>query len=216
MVDVTQIMLTSFFVAFSGAAAPGPLFLTVIKESVGSNARVGAFLSAGHALVEAPVVLLIAFGLLKLDPSAVQFWLGFVGGCALIGFGVLTMGSSAFTSAPSDSGGPRVKSSSLRLLALGGATSVSNPYWTIWWLTIGAANVVQALLLGPVGLAVFFVSHIAGDGVVYVSLSYLSSRSSRFLGTRGYKVLLTVTGAIMCALGVSFVLFALEPSNWAI
>jgi len=210
MIDMLRIALASFVVAFSGAAAPGPLLLTVVKESVGRDARVGLMLSLGHALVELPVVVLLSFGLVNIDPGSITFWLGIIGGIVLIAFGLLTLGSSMGSETAIDAKEPRTGTSALRLTLLGGVTSASNPYWTLWWLTIGVTSIVQAMVLGPIGLLVFYISHIAGDAVVFVSVSALTSRAKNILGGRGYRILLIVTGVILIVIGAGFVLSALK------
>lgn len=209
MIDMLGIASGSFVVAFSGAAAPGPLLLTTIKESVGHDARVGAMLSLGHALIEMPVVVLLSFGLVNIDTSSIVFWLGIVGGLALVLFGVLTLRSSMGPAVALDVKGPQVGASAVRLTLLGGMASASNPYWTLWWLTIGITSIVQAMVLGPLGLVVFYLSHIAGDAVVFVSVSALTSKAKNVLGGKGYRILLIATGVILFAIGAHFVLSAL-------
>lgn len=196
--------------ALSGAAAPGPLLLTDIKESIGRDLRVGGFLSVGHALIELPVVLLLGVGLLHIDPTNVMLWLGTIGGAVLIAFGLLSLRSSAHAPQPTMSSTPPEKSSYLRLIALGGIASASNPYWTLWWLTIGVAYVAQALIFGPVGLFAFYLSHIAGDAVVFVSVSGVTSKVGSALGGRGYRILLVVTAATLIIIGAGFILSALR------
>lgn len=197
-------------VAFSGAAAPGPLLLTVIRESVGRDLRVGGLLSVGHALIELPVVLLLGLGLLNVDPTDVMFWLGAVGGIVLIAFGLLTLRSSTVTSLPTMSAVPPERSGYLRLVLLGGITSASNPYWTLWWLTIGVAYIVQALVSGPLGLLAFYLSHIAGDAVVFISVSAITSKVGGALGGKGYRALLVVTAVVLIVIGAGFALSALR------
>ena len=197
-------------VSFSGAAAPGPLLLTVIRESVGRDLRVGGLLSVGHALIELPVVLLLGLGLLDVDPTNVMLWLGTVGGMVLIAFGLLTLRSSTIAPLPGVSAAPPERRPGyLSLVLLGGITSASNPYWTLWWLTIGVAYVVQALVSGPLGLLAFYLSHIAGDAVVFVSASAVTSKVGGVLGGRGYRALLVVTAVVLIIIGASFVISAL-------
>lgn len=210
MIDLLGIALASFVVAFSGAAAPGPLLLTVIKESVGRDARVGLMLSLGHATVELPVVVLLSLGLVKVDLSGIMFWLGLIGGMALVAFGLLTLKASSRRETVVDVGEKQTRTSAMRLTLLGGMTSASNPYWTFWWLTIGVTSIVQAMVLGPLGLFVFYLGHIAGDGVVFTSVSALTSGAKNALGGRGYRALLIGTGVILIAIGASFTLSALQ------
>jgi len=205
-----EIAIASFTVAFSGAAAPGPLLLTVMRESAGQDLRVGGWLSAGHALIELPVVLLLGVGLLRIDTNLIMPWLEMLGGTALIAFGLLTLRASAAVDASAFAGTRGGKLTPLRLVLLGGITSASNPYWTLWWLTVGVAYIVQALILGPLGLLVFYISHIAGDAVVFMSVSALTSKGGRALGSRGYRALLVVTGLALILIGASYAASALR------
>jgi threonine/homoserine/homoserine lactone efflux protein len=213
VIDLLGIALASFVVAFSGAAAPGPLLLTVIRESVGRDARVGLMLSLGHAMIELPVVVLLSLGLVKVDPSGIMFWLGLIGGMALVAFGLLTLKASSRRETVVDVEEKQTRTSAMRLALLGGMTSASNPYWTFWWLTIGVTSIVQAMVLGPLGLFVFYLGHIAGDGVVFTSVSALTSGAKNVLGGRGYRALLIGTGVILIAIGASFALSALQLAH---
>jgi len=183
--------------------------LTVIRESVGRDLRVGGLLSVGHALIELPVVLLLGLGLLHFDPTNVTFFLGIAGGVVLIAFGLPTLRSSTDASLPAMPASPTRGPSYLRLVLLGGIASASNPYWTLWWLTIGVVYVVQALVWGPLGLLAFYLSHISGDALVFVSVSAVTSKVGGALGGRGYRALLVVTAVVLIMIGAGFVLSAL-------
>ena len=41
--------------------------------------------------------------------------------------------------------------------------SLSNPYWIIWWATVGATFMTQSLELGLLGIGAFYVGHILSD-----------------------------------------------------
>jgi len=207
--DLLSLAAESFVVALSGAAAPGPLMLTVIRESAGRNARVGVLLSTGHALLEMPMVILLALGLMSIDVTQVLFWLGLLGGTVLIAFGALTLKSSMKPDLFSEGVSSTSRTSNARLVALGSIASMSNPYWTLWWMAIGAAYIARATLLGGSGVLIFYIGHILGDAFVFVTISALTAGTGRALGGKGYRLVLIVTGLLLVALGANFVLSAL-------
>lgn len=69
-------------------------------------------------------------------------------------------------------------------------TSLSNPYWFIWWATIGLAYLSLSLKFGIAGAVIFYLSHIMADLVWYTFVSVGVSHSRKFLAGKGYKILL--------------------------
>jgi threonine/homoserine/homoserine lactone efflux protein len=49
--------------------------------------------------------------------------------------------------------------------------SLANPYWLIWWLTIGLGYVIFAAKFGLVGVFLFFAGHILADLAWYTLVS---------------------------------------------
>jgi len=59
--------------------------------------------------------------------------------------------------------------------------SISNPYWTIWWATIGLGYLLISQKLGIAGIALFFAGHILADAVWYLFIGFaVSAGRSRF------------------------------------
>jgi threonine/homoserine/homoserine lactone efflux protein len=83
---------------------------------------------------------------------------------------------------------------------LGGiAVSLSNPYWSLWWATVGATfmNWSNSLGLGLLGLASFYFGHILADYAWYglVSLGIASGR--RFMTDAVYRGLILACGLFL-------------------
>ena len=49
------------------------------------------------------------------------------------------------------------------LILRGALMSVANPYWTIWWATIGLGYILHCMRFGAWGIFFFFVGHILAD-----------------------------------------------------
>ena len=57
--------------------------------------------------------------------------------------------------------------------AAGVVATVANPYWLLWWATIGANFVALARQGGALGLVSFFSGHILADFLWYTLVAFL-------------------------------------------
>ena len=88
---------------------------------------------------------------------------------------------------------------------LGGVlVSMSNPYWWIWWATIGFAFMIryEASLQNWTALSAFFLGHEAGDLAWYLTVSVLVSLGRRHFTGRVYRVVLAVCAVLLAGFGV--------------
>lgn len=200
------VFLTSFGVGFSGAMSPGPLLVFNISESVRRGFVAGPLVSLGHALLELAVVVALALGVSKfLNNDAVFAVVGFLGGLFLLwmGFSMMWKRKSYLQLNTSvEKKGPKRGNP-----VLGGVlVSLSNPFWTIWWLTIGLGYLLWAKDLGVWGVAAFYVGHILSDLVWYSLVSFGVASGKRVLMTpMVYQGLITVCGLFLLALGGYFI-----------
>jgi len=94
-------------------------------------------------------------------------------------------------------------------IAAGILTSLSNPYWFIWWATIGLNFASLALRQGALGLASFYTGHILSD-LAWYSLVAAAVSSGRRICPRGvYVALLVGCGLALVGLGGRFFFGAL-------
>lgn len=96
-------------------------------------------------------------------------------------------------------------SSSFRSIINGILTSLSNPFFFIWWATIGGAFIFKGMALaGFLGIFAFLLGHWTSDIVWFSTVSYLSSRSSALMRPNNYKIIMRVCGAFMIFVGGYF------------
>jgi threonine/homoserine/homoserine lactone efflux protein len=88
----------------------------------------------------------------------------------------------------------------------GALISLSNPYWFLWWATIGAGYVVVALEFGIVGLAAFYVGHILADLTWNSLLTFVASSGRKILPAAFYKWLLITFGIFLIGFSIYFLL----------
>jgi len=208
----------SFLVALTGAMAPGPLLTYTIIQSVKTNRRgylMGVWVIIGHALLEMGIVVFLLFGFsFVLKNVLVVRVIGTIGGIILTWFGagiirnVYTGKISTNFLRASDPSGQKpveIKRKGLDNPVLGGAlVSMSNPYWWVWWATIGFAFMIQfdiSIQKWP-RLIAFFAGHEAGDLVWYVIVSVLAFFGIRNLNKKAYYGILICCGVFMILFGL--------------
>ncbi|MDI6891713.1 MAG: LysE family transporter [Actinomycetota bacterium] len=205
MLELVKIFTAALGIAFSGAMVPGPLLTVTIFESARRGSGAGFLIVVGHAALELVLVIGFLFGLQRFlgNPFVVRA-IGVVGGVFLLwmGFGMLR-GYARRVVLNLDGDEKKIR---LGPFAEGIVVSLSNPYWTIWWITIGLALAIYSLKYGLLGLSVFYVGHILGDFIWYglVIAGVVSGR--RFLSDRVYRAILLVCGLFLILLAVCFIL----------
>ena len=208
----------SFLVALTGAMAPGPLLTYTIIQSVKTGRRgylMGAWVIIGHAMLEMCIILLLLLGFsFVIKNLVVVRVIGVTGGILLVWFGVGIIRNVYTGNIPTSFLDPdklpenrpvEAKRKGLDNPVLGGAlVSMSNPYWWVWWATIGFAFMLQfdiSLQKWP-RLIAFFAGHEAGDLAWYLIVSMLAFFGIRNLDKKAYFGILVFCGVIMILFGV--------------
>jgi len=210
--DIPNFIFTVVLVTASGALAPGPLFFATVSHGTRSGAKGGLWVSVGHTIVEFPLVLLLASGLLTAyNQPDVQFVaqlvVGVAGGTALLVFGALQI-RGALRAKAGDSGSGEVKLRSPLLLGLG--LSGLNPFFIVWWLTVGTKLILEALALASLaGIVLMYVFHVWMDYAWLILTAHFARMGRDLVGTRGYRVLMVFFGAILIYFGLTFLLSTL-------
>ncbi|MBI2861358.1 MAG: LysE family transporter [Chloroflexi bacterium] len=198
----------SFLVALAGAATPGPLVAVVISQSLLRGSVAGPFITTGHVLLELFVVIVLSVGLGSLlQLPLVSVVVGILGGAVLLAMGYL-MGRQATTAVPNFATVSTSAHDARGLIATGAIASLSNPYWFIWWITIGAAFLSFSLKLGALGWAAFFAGHIAADLAWYSFLAFLVASGRQLFSPRAYRGTLWACAAVLAFLGLWFLFWA--------
>jgi threonine/homoserine/homoserine lactone efflux protein len=196
----------SFVISFGAVVSPGPVTAAVITEAPRQGWRVGPLVVAGHALLEFLMVLLISIGLAAaLDSEPVRIGIALVGGLVLllIGAGYLYGAWRGTLRLPAAQEDAPLRSAA-GLFGLGLLTTLSNPFWFAWWISVAAGYLMQAKALGPAAVAAFYLGHESADLSWNLVLSTATSAGRRWLTPRRYKALILLTGGVMIYFGVLF------------
>jgi len=199
MLAYLTIFATSFVIAFSGAMMPGPFMTMTIGESARSGPWVGPKMIAGHAILEIALLFAIFFGLAPLFKKELFFVI-----IALAGGGIMIwMAQSMFRSLPQLKIETTASNSKTVNLYLAGILmSLANPYWIIWWATIGLGYVLHSQKLGFIGIVFFFIGHILGDLVWYSAISIAVGKGRNFFGNKTYRILVGACAAFLAFFAV--------------
>jgi len=168
---------------------PGPLLTFTIARTLQTRERgwlIGARVIAGHAALEGVLVCGLVLGVVGfLRAPAAAKTIGVVGAALLLfmGAGLIRetvrgrgMDLGAGNAAPQGrTAGTTSLLGRMDPVAAGALVSMSNPYWWIWWVTVGAAFLLRfdiTLARWP-ALAAFFLGHELGDLGWYTAVSVL-------------------------------------------
>ncbi|MDP3063931.1 MAG: LysE family transporter [Chloroflexota bacterium] len=202
---------TSFVVGLSGAVTPGPLLAYNIRETARRGFWAGPWIATGHSILEAAVVALLAVGALQFMQGDVAFaTVALIGGGFLLwmGYGMVRHpGIAAPAQLAGGADGP-VQARRFNHPLLGGiAVSLANPFWIVWWATIGLNYIhwSQTLGLGLLGIAAFYVGHILADYAWYGLVSAGIASGRRILTDSFYRGLILACGLFLWAMAGYFV-----------
>lgn len=186
---------------------PGPVTTLIITESARRGFIAGLLITIGHVLLELGMVVALFFGLGDmLKQNVVAGVIGLLGGLFLLWMG-LDIVRSAWTGKVSldlTRRDDHARVSSNPILA-GIVTSIANPYWLLWWATVGAAYLITFRAFGLAGVIAFYIGHTLADWVWNTMVAFVVASGRRVMSDRIYRGVLILCGAFLIALGVYFV-----------
>ncbi len=200
---------TVIILSASGALAPGPLFFVTVSHGIKSGTKSGVLFSIAHSLIEFSLVMLLALGLLSVaNVPAVRLAVGVAGGVALIVFGAMQIrGSFSYKPEETKTG----QSATRNLFLIGLALTGLNPYFIVWWLTVGANLIFISLeFAGLAGVVFMFVCHVWVDYAWLILVSGFAKRSSKILRFRWYRILMAIFGLVLIYFGLTFLIDSLS------
>jgi len=205
MEELLAFAITVIVISTSGVMSPGPLFVANVFYGAKQGAVSGLKMSIGHTVVEFPLIMLLGLGALSLE-AVPQFRtiITIAGAIGLFGFaGIQIKSVIKLKTTPAN----QTKYSPF---FAGVLLSALNPFFIIWWFTIGFKLISDSLVLWSFwGIAIMFALHIWMDYAWLTSTAYLSSRSLRFLSNKNYRFFIIGISAVLIYFGITFVMDAI-------
>ncbi len=200
---------------------PGPLLTITIGETARYGLIAAPLIVLGHALLELLFVGATAAGLTGFLTQGVSKWLAVMGGAfmLLMGWGMFrdvllrrVSLAQIHGKASTDEMLPGESKYYLNygMLVLSGILiSLANPYWIVWWGTIGLGHITIALKAGVIGLTSFYTGHILSDLVWYSLVGAAIVGGRRFFSDSVYRGILLFCGIFLVGLGIYFIYYGI-------
>jgi threonine/homoserine/homoserine lactone efflux protein len=184
--------------SLSGVMAPGPMFTMTLAKSYKSP-WAGVQVSLGHAVIEVPLILLIYFGVAQFFQNIiVQLILSVLGGGVII-----WMGIGLFRARKEVARGG--KDTAYSAFVAGILMSGLNPFFLVWWVTVGSLLLMTFLEFSPHGLILFIVVHWLCDLVWLSLVSFVVYKTHSFLAQRLQEWIFAILSAALLYFGGLFI-----------
>jgi len=192
-------LLKAFGISLSGVMAPGGVTAAAIAQ--GARRRwAGILMAVGHGIVEIPLIFLIMLGLgVLFQADTFKVAVGILGGAFLVWMGigmVRQAGRADSVAGATGAAGP---------LMTGLVLSISNPYFLLWWATVGLNLTLEARNLGWTAFLLFALVHWLCDLAWLTILSFGSFHGTHIFGPRSQKIVLLVCGVALVVFGAHFI-----------
>ncbi len=196
---MVEFLLGAAVISLSGVMMPGPMS-AVIAGRGSTDPAAGALIAAGHGAVEIPLILLYYSGLGAFGAAvggSGRTVLGAVGGIVIVYMALRMIADPA-------PGAGRNVTRHGNAFTDGVILTAANPYFYLWWLSVGGALVARTSGFGAPGLAAFIAVHWLCDLGWSWFLSALSYRGTRFFGRSFQRGLFIVMGLLFLFFGARF------------
>ena len=199
MTSLIEFGITVITISVSGVMSPGPLFTANVAYGVKGGWKTGIKIAYGHTVVELPLVILLSIGAISLSTFP-QFreYISILGAISLFAFaglqlrGILKKSSQDYPIRH----GP---------FFIGVLLSGLNPFFLIWWFTIGFKLITDALILYSfVGIAIMFAFHLWMDYAWLGGVSFLSNKGKKILTAKNYRIFIIAISGVLIYFGVVF------------
>ena len=190
-------------ISFSGVMAPGPMFAVTLTKSYKSP-WAGTQIALGHAVIEVPLILLIYFGFAQFfQNSVVQLVLSIIGGGMILWLGISMFRARAEVV-------QKGKDLPYNAFAAGIITSGLNPFFLLWWATIGSMLIMKFLDFGILGLIVFIVVHWLCDLLWLSFISVTVYKTHSLWGLRFQEWLFIGCSLLLVGFGIWFMVSGIQ------
>ncbi len=200
MIQPIEFAFLVIVVSASGVMAPGPLFVASIAYGLQSGGKAGIKMAVGHTIVELPLVILLGIGVFSFEIfPEFRTLISILGAITLFVFAGLQIKTTFQTKQKTFSPKHGEVITGITLSAL-------NPFFIIWWLSVGFKLISDAMLMWAfAGIFVVFLLHIWMDFAWLYSIASIASKSSKILSNRNYKILMVGLSVMLVYFGASFI-----------
>jgi len=202
MIQIIEFAILVIIISASGVMSPGPLFAANITYGLREGVKSGIKIAIGHSIVELPLVILLGIGVFSLEIfPEFRTIISIFGAITLFvfaGIQIKTILKKNKNISVKPKQGP---------IVTGILLSVLNPFFIVWWLTIGFKLISDAMLIWAfAGILIVFVFHIWMDFAWLGITAFLASKSRKIISNRNYKIMILVLSLTLIYFGIMFLM----------
>ncbi len=207
MNPILNLIITIQILTATGALAPGPLFVTNLIFGSREGWKAGFKMSVGHTIVEFPLFLMIAFGMLSAMMIGVSaLVLGVLGGLTMIVFGILELNDALKNRKNSLNNTFLNRFGNKGPIFMGAALSAFNPFFIMWWIFIGSTFIYTSLKILPYFLLpLVYLAHVWMDYAWLMLTAHLSFIGKNVLKEEKYRYFVGALGLLLVIFGFHFI-----------
>ena len=202
MIQIIEFAILVIIISASGVMSPGPLFAANITYGLREGVKSGIKIAIGHSIVELPLVILLGIGVFSLEIfPEFRIIISIFGAITLFvfaGIQIKTILKKNKNISVKPKQGP---------IVTGILLSALNPFFIVWWLTIGFKLISDAMLIWAfAGILIVFVFHIWMDFAWLGITAFLASKSRKIISNRNYKIMILVLSLTLIYFGITFLM----------
>jgi threonine/homoserine/homoserine lactone efflux protein len=197
------ILLSVAVISFSGVMMPGPMTAITVAKSYKSP-WAGVWISLGHAVIEVPLILLIYFGFAQFFQNSIVRLVLSVAGSGMI----IWLGVSMFRARTEVV--RKGKDLPYNAFLAGIFASGFNPFFLLWWATIGSMLIMRILEFGTTGLVIFIIVHWLCDLAWLSLLSNVIYRTHTFWRPKVQEWLFIACSLLLIGFGLWFLISGIQ------
>ena len=206
MIQIIEFAILVIIISASGVMSPGPLFAANITYGLREGVKSGIKIAIGHSIVELPLVILLGIGAFSLEIfPEFRTIISIFGAITLFvfaGIQIKTILKKNKNISVKPKQGP---------IVTGILLSALNPFFIVWWLTIGFKLISDAMLIWAfAGILIVFVFHIWMDFAWLGITAFLASKSRKIISSRNYKIMILVLSLTLIYFGITFLMDAIS------
>ena len=227
--DILQFAGEVIVLSTSGVLSPGPLFLANLVYGSNQGYYAGIKIANGHMTVELLLIILLSsslfgFSFFTAGPAALRI-VGMIGGIAIIVFAMAQIlniikkaGYTADVMNKNNIQDIGYKSTyfflldkigrklNLGPLMVGMIFTAMNPFFVIWWLTVGIKLISDTIYLFGIveGVFLLFLFHIWMDYAWLALTAYLISKGWSIVKMRSYHLFMVCINIVLISYGFYF------------
>ena len=200
MSNIIEFAIMVIIISALGVMSPGPLFAANVTYGLKQGTKAGIKIAIGHSLVELPLVILLGIGIFSLEIfPEFKTIISILGAITLFVFAFIQIKSTLKKNEKSET---KLKQGPI---ITGVVLSALNPFFIIWWLTIGLKLISDAMAIWAfVGILIVFVLHVWMDFVWLGSTAFLISKSKKIISNTNYKIIMLALSAVLIYFGITF------------